>query len=477
MLGAIWKSAALGCSPPSTPAAIQSSTLSSIAGSAVEATPDVLVAGLVEAGRERHDRRRGRHRQADRDARAWPPPSSCAAGPCRCLIVHQRIWRIGCCRSLVAEALGLLDRGPLLGVGGEQRRLGHASGRARGRSGASPAPVRRRSSAPARSRRGSRGPAARPWRPPAAGRCACRGCPCARASAARRCWGARRGSRRAGRPRHDPMHRRPRPATPPRPVAIIAQCSSRSTSATPRPTSAPSTASGWSSTGASRPRAGATGDELAERIGGLLGALRDRARQPRRRLRLLGRAAARQPVRAADRALPGGRVPAVGPGMKTGMPIRIDNPLEVGADRLVNAVAAYERVRRRLRRRRLRHRDQLRRRLRGRRVPRRGDRPRPGDLPQRPGRTRRADRPDRPRRARGGDRPLQPRRDPVGLRLRLRRPDRRRRRAGSRRSCGEARFLATGGLAAAIVPFTETIEEVDDLLTLKGLRLIHERNE
>jgi type III pantothenate kinase len=34
----------------------------------------------------------------------------------------------------------------------------------------------------------------------------------------------------------------------------------------------------------------------------------------------------------------------VGPAIKTGMPIRIDNPREVGADRLVNAVAAYERV-------------------------------------------------------------------------------------------------------------------------------------
>ena len=41
---------------------------------------------------------------------------------------------------------------------------------------------------------------------------------------------------------------------------------------------------------------------------------------------------------------------------------------------------------------------------------------------------------------------------------------------------GEAALLATGGLAAAIVPFTETIDEVDDMLTLKGLRLIHERN-
>jgi type III pantothenate kinase len=35
----------------------------------------------------------------------------------------------------------------------------------------------------------------------------------------------------------------------------------------------------------------------------------------------------------------------VGPTIKTGMPIRIDNPHEVGADRLVNAVAAYDRVR------------------------------------------------------------------------------------------------------------------------------------
>jgi type III pantothenate kinase len=41
---------------------------------------------------------------------------------------------------------------------------------------------------------------------------------------------------------------------------------------------------------------------------------------------------------------------------------------------------------------------------------------------------------------------------------------------------GEAQLLATGGLAASIVPFTETIDEVDEMLTLKGLRLIHERN-
>ena len=61
-----------------------------------------------------------------------------------------------------------------------------------------------------------------------------------------------------------------------------------------------------------------------------------------------------------------GRGALVGPSMKTGMPIRIDNPRELGADRLVNAVAAYERCRRRVHRGRLRHRDQLRRRLGGR---------------------------------------------------------------------------------------------------------------
>jgi type III pantothenate kinase len=40
----------------------------------------------------------------------------------------------------------------------------------------------------------------------------------------------------------------------------------------------------------------------------------------------------------------------------------------------------------------------------------------------------------------------------------------------------ETATIATGGLASAIVPYTDEIDEVDDLLTLTGLRLLHERN-
>jgi type III pantothenate kinase len=41
---------------------------------------------------------------------------------------------------------------------------------------------------------------------------------------------------------------------------------------------------------------------------------------------------------------------------------------------------------------------------------------------------------------------------------------------------GGAATIATGGLAEHIVPYCRTIETVDDLLTLKGLKLLHERN-
>ena len=40
----------------------------------------------------------------------------------------------------------------------------------------------------------------------------------------------------------------------------------------------------------------------------------------------------------------------------------------------------------------------------------------------------------------------------------------------------QATFVATGGLAATIAPQCETIDEVDPLLTLRGLLLIYERN-
>lgn len=40
----------------------------------------------------------------------------------------------------------------------------------------------------------------------------------------------------------------------------------------------------------------------------------------------------------------------------------------------------------------------------------------------------------------------------------------------------DTRVLATGGLAGTIVPFCELIDEQDDLLTLEGLRLLHGLN-
>jgi type III pantothenate kinase len=41
----------------------------------------------------------------------------------------------------------------------------------------------------------------------------------------------------------------------------------------------------------------------------------------------------------------------------------------------------------------------------------------------------------------------------------------------------DTRAIATGGLAPLIVPFCDSIDDVDDLLTLTGLRLIWERNQ
>ena len=91
-------------------------------------------------------------------------------------------------------------------------------------------------------------------------------------------------------------------------------------------------------------RAGATSDELAERIAGLMelrgtgfddldGLVVSSVVPP------LGS----EYTRLAEQYLDVDCL-LVGPGIRTGMSIEIDNPAEVGADRLVNAIAAYEEV-------------------------------------------------------------------------------------------------------------------------------------
>jgi type III pantothenate kinase len=222
-------------------------------------------------------------------------------------------------------------------------------------------------------------------------------------------------------------------------------------------------------------RAGATGDELAERIAGMLalsgvslddlGAVCVSSVVPP-----LGTQYEQLSERYTDAACL-----AIGPGVKTGMPIRIDNPLEVGADRLVNAVAAYERFK-----------DAcvvvdfgtginfdavsaageyL------------GGAIAPGleisltALVERAARIGRIDL-EEPETAIGRSSRAAIQSGVIfgfaglidGVVRRI------------EDELGEVQLLATGGLASTIVPFTETIDEVDEMLTLKGLRLIHERN-
>ena len=166
----------------------------------------------------------------------------------------------------------------------------------------------------------------------------------------------------------------------------------------------------------------------------------------------------------------------VGPGIRTGMPIRYENPREIGADRLVNAVAAFERI---------------------------GDACvvvdfgtaitydpvsaegeylggiiAPGVEISMEALTERA--------------AALPKIDLVEPRALIGKTTVDAIRSGIvygfagqvdgivrrlRAELGEeTATIATGGLAQAIVPFTEEIDETDDLLTLTGLRLLHERN-
>jgi len=165
----------------------------------------------------------------------------------------------------------------------------------------------------------------------------------------------------------------------------------------------------------------------------------------------------------------------VGPGTKTGMPILMDNPRELGADRLVNAVAGYDRVR-----------DAcvivdfgtaitydavsaageyL------------GGIISPGIEISLEALTSRAAKLPRidigaPRMLIGKTTEASIQSGVVhgfaaqvdGICVRL------------RAELGDVTTIATGGLASVIVDFTESIDVVDDLLTLKGLRLVYERN-
>jgi type III pantothenate kinase len=222
-------------------------------------------------------------------------------------------------------------------------------------------------------------------------------------------------------------------------------------------------------------RSGATGDELGERIAGFFN-LSDMRFHDIDSVCVssvvppLGN----QYERMTERYLEADCL-TIGPGVKSGMPIRIDNPLEVGADRLVNAIAAYERF---------------------------GDACVVVDfgtginidavsadgaylggaigpgleisltaLIDRAARITRLDL-DEPESAIGRSSRAAINSgfiygfagmiDGIVRRIEAELPD--------------PQLLATGGLASVIVPYSETIEQVDDLLTLKGLRLIHERN-
>jgi type III pantothenate kinase len=222
-------------------------------------------------------------------------------------------------------------------------------------------------------------------------------------------------------------------------------------------------------------RSGATGDELAERIAGLFGLCgMDFDEIDSVCVSSVVPPLGSQFEQLTERYLKADCL-IIGPGVKTGMPIRIDNPLEVGADRLVNSIAAYDRF--------------------GEACvvvdfgtginvdvvsadgEYLGGAIGPGleislsALIERAARITRIDL-EAPEAAIGRSSRAAIQAGFVfgfagmidGIVRRI------------EEELGEARLIATGGLASVVVPYTETIEEVDDMLTLKGLRLIHERD-